>query len=440
MRHTPIVAAITFAAVVLAATPGHAAQPVSLSERDIIQAYHYLLGRLLVVRQEHLDQKEEGFKWNQLIHRAPGVVTGANPNLDVVSSEAWIAVDERNCTIISLPAIKKRYYTVQVVNGWGETVANINERTYPRHPSGDFALCLKGGAKVFVPKGTERIDLTGRKFRVLVRIELGADPAEAVRLQKEIRMRPTGTHKVEPPVAITVFSNDQLPRVEAFNRVDALLASEPDSNPGMGPLQATARAVAKAARNVEELKRIDDVILKRAIPQFMAGLQQIGKTRNGWHRPARTGNYGGDYLSRSLANFAGIRANGSGETVYFRADTDGKGQKLDSSNVYTLTFPKGQPQSLVRYFWSVIAVDADKFQVMDNPQKVYLLNNQAKYHTAKDGSFTLYFAARLPDGAPPQNWLPTPAGKNYNLTFRFYGPGEKVVSGGYFPPPLVRKN
>jgi len=33
-----------------------------------------------------------------------------------------------------------------------------------------------------------------------------------------------------------------------------------------------------------------------------------------------------------------------------------------------------------------------------------------------------------------------PAGRNYNLTFRFYGPRDNVASGGYFPPPLVKKN
>jgi hypothetical protein len=439
MTRTPILAAISLAAAVLAATPGHAAQPAPPSDRDIIQAYHYLLGRLLVIRQEHLDLKE-GVKWNQLIHRTPGSVSWANSDPGVAYSEAWVAVDERSCTMVTLPVIKGRYYTVQVLNGWGETVANINERTYPKHPAGDFALCLKGGAKVFLPIGTERIDLPGRKSRVLVRIELGADPAEAVRLQKQITMKPTSSARAEPPVAITVFFNDQLPRVEAFNRVDALLASEHDTSPGMGPLQAKARAIAKAARNVEELKRIDDVILKRAIPQFMAGLQQIGKTRNGWHRPARTGNYGSDYLSRSMANFEGIRANGSRETVYYRTDTDGKGQKLDGSNVYTLTFPKGQPQGLARYFWSVAAVDPVAFKVMDNPLKRYLLNNRSGLQPSQDGSVTLYFAAKQPAGAPQQNWLPTPAGKSYHLTFRFYGPGDKVISGGYFPPPLVRKD
>jgi hypothetical protein len=238
-----------------------------------------------------------------------------------------------------------------------------------------------------------------------------------------------------------LFESDQLPRIEAFNRADAVLASEQDINPGMEGLQAKARAVSKAAREVEELKRIDEVIHKQAIPQFMAGLQKLGTSRNGWNRPARIGNYGNDYLTRSLVNFAGIWANNNKEVVYYKTNTDGKGKPLDGAQTYTLVFPKGQlPASLARYFWSVVAVDSVKFQVIDNPYKRYLLGSQIKLEPNKDGSLTLVFSAKLPGGVSESNWLPTPPGQNYNLTFRFYGPAEKVVSGSYFPPPLVQKN
>ena len=33
--------------------------------------------------------------------------------------------------MVEVPVIKKRYYTIQLLNGWGETVANINERNFP---------------------------------------------------------------------------------------------------------------------------------------------------------------------------------------------------------------------------------------------------------------------------------------------------------------------
>ena len=111
-------AALATLAVIDIATPVCAQPAARLADRDIVEAYEYMLGRLLVLRQENLDFKE-GFKWNEIIHRAPGGVDWANPNLDVVYSEAWIALDEKSCTLIDIPEIKGRYYTVQILNGWG---------------------------------------------------------------------------------------------------------------------------------------------------------------------------------------------------------------------------------------------------------------------------------------------------------------------------------
>src|SRR5262245_46300987 len=336
----------------MAIPAAHAAQQgPRLSDKDIVDAYHYFLGRLLILRQEHLDFKA-GFIWNRVLHREQGGVAWANPNLDVVYSEGWVGIDETNCTIVEIPPIKKRYYTVQVLNGWGETVANINERNNPG--ASKVGLCLKGG-RATLPAGTQRVDLPGRKSRILIRVELGDDPQEAVRLQKLFKVYPIGAPKIEPPVEITLFENDQLPRVESFNKADAILASDRDINPGMEPLQAKARAIAKAARDVEELQRIDGVIVKQAIPQFLKALQSLGTTRNGWSRPTTIGNYGSDYRTRSLVNYAGIWANNTKEVVYFKTNTDGKGQSLDGAKTYSVTFPKGQPQGLVRYFWSITA-------------------------------------------------------------------------------------
>ena len=56
-----------------------------------------------------------------------------------------------------------------------------------------------------------------------------------------------------------------------------------------------------------------------------------------------------------------------------------------------------------------------------------------------DGSLTMSRLRRLPDrDSRSPNWLPTPQGKKYNITYRFYGPTKDLTNGKYFPPPLVR--
>ena len=78
------------------ATDAGEARPATASPavtyQQISDSYIYLLSRLLVLRQEQADF-QEGFKWNELIHRKPGEVQWPNPNLDVAYSEAWVAVD-----------------------------------------------------------------------------------------------------------------------------------------------------------------------------------------------------------------------------------------------------------------------------------------------------------------------------------------------------------
>jgi hypothetical protein len=396
------------------------------SDQDIVDAYEYMLARWMVLRQEGRDFSE-GFQWNRIVHRAPGGVAWANPNLDVAYSEAWIAVDETSCTLLELPQFEGRYYTFELLNGWAEVTLNINERNFPDHPYGLFALCLKG-SKPDLPSGAYRIDLPNRQSRLLMRVELGADRDTAIALQKATTLRPTGTPRTSDPPRVEF---DRFPRVEAFDGTEEMLA-EADINPGMAPLQAKARAVAAAARDPSEREEIAKVLADKAIPHFLASFTNGCKEENGWTRLRVAGNYGRDYQMRSLAQFLGIWANNAKEVVYFgRQDEDG-------NETCSMTFPAAElPDRHVRYFWSVIVVDSEEYKVIPNPLDRFLLNKQSGLQQNTDGSLTLWFAPERPAESPEANWLPTPRNGKYNLTFRFYGPDDDVGSGRYFPPPLV---
>jgi hypothetical protein len=185
------------------------------TDKEVSDSYIYLLSRLLVLNQEQADF-DGGFKWNQLVHRKVGQVDWPNPNLDVAYSEAWVAIDEKSCALVTVPEVKDRYYTVQFLNGWGETLANINERVYPQRPDGEFAVCLKG-ADMQLPAGTQRIDVATKVLRVLSRVELGASPDEAVALQKHFTIRASGHPEVSEVPRTVRFDIEKLPGVEAFD-------------------------------------------------------------------------------------------------------------------------------------------------------------------------------------------------------------------------------
>jgi len=428
------------------AAPPRGAEPaqataVSYTDQDVSDAWIYLLGRLLVLRQQKADLAE-GFKWNQIVHRKPGEVDWPNPNLDVAYSEAWVAVDEDSCTIVTVPEIKGRYYTAQFLNGWGETVANINERTQAQRPAGDFALCLEG-ATVALPANTTRIDVPVKYMRMLARVELGEAWDQAIALQHKFALRATGA--VEPPVIpeIQDFDQQHLPGVEAFENAVAVLDSEQDINPGMEAVAAKVRAIAAGIRDPAERARVEKVVREKAQVDLAKASPTIGHgtVRNHWVRPAVAGVYGNDWLGRTLINLGGIWANRLDEVVYYKGSLDGDGAQLNGDHTYTLTFPKDDlPPKYADYFWSVIAVDPVFSRVLPNPKNRFLLNRESGLKYSTDGSLTLYFGPEKPADAPDSNWLPTPKGQDYRLTFRFYGPKGGVADGSYYPPPLVKRS
>lgn len=408
-------------------------QSTALTDQQISDAYLYLLGRVLILRQQRLDFERDGFQWNHLVHREPGAVAWSNPNLDVAYSEAWVAVDEKTCVRLDMPKVNGRYYTWHMLNGWGETVVNINDRTYPSHPDGGYALCLKGAA-VSVPAGLQRVDLPARTLRVLARIELGADPAGAARLQHQFRLTPLGQPRIDTPMQVPAFTNRNLPGAEVFDWADAILSGEPDINAGMAAIRGQVASVAALARSGSSGRaRVDQVIRGQGWQALQAQMKNLGTIRNGWVRPSMVGNYGSDYKTRTVANLVGIWANNSAEVTYFG------NRGLDGGQAFSQTFPAAAlPSKHARYFWSVIAVDAQDFKVIPNPVSRFLLNKESALKYNADGSLTIVYAPTLPSGTPRSNWLPTPAGSRYNLTFRYYGPDAEVANGNAYPPALVR--
>jgi hypothetical protein len=60
--------------------------------------------------------------------------------------------------MIGRPSFSKfERYTAQILDGWGEEIVNINERTFPSKPYGKFALIVKPGFRGAIPVEAARI-------------------------------------------------------------------------------------------------------------------------------------------------------------------------------------------------------------------------------------------------------------------------------------------
>ena len=177
--------------------------------QSIADAYVYLLGRMLVIRQEHIDLDQVGADYNVLTYDPLGNADLVNPNFDVASLEGWLAVDDSTPAVLEVPEIINRYYTVQVMDEWGDVIANINPRTFPSHPHGTFVF-VKPDTRVQVPPDAARIVLRSNKAKVLARIEVRQDRDGVVRLQRKLALSSHNNPSIIPAPPLPTFGSREL--------------------------------------------------------------------------------------------------------------------------------------------------------------------------------------------------------------------------------------
>jgi hypothetical protein len=408
-------------------------------EQTITEAYVYLLGRMLVIRQERIDAAGDGFAYNAVKYNPLGSADFVNPNFDVAYLEAWFAVDEDTAVLLEVPEVTGRYYTAEVLDEWGEVIVNINDRATAVKPSGTFALAMPGSSPP-LPDGATRIDLHSAKAKMLARVELKGDPDTAVRLQKEFAVTPLGPITVIPPPVIPQFDNKTLLGAEIFDDAEAVLASALDVSPVAARMQLQVRAVAAHVASSPAARAAVDALLRNTVvPQFERyAFTQSAPYRNHWIGGAQAGNYGADYRLRTSINYAGIWANANDEAMYFIATRDADEKPLDGGRHYVIHFPAGQlPDTVVNSYWSVILVGVPDYHVVPNDLGRYNLNTYSELSGEPDGSLKIAIGPTPPDGVPDSNWLPSAPGKPFSLTFRTYVPKDLVKNDQWAPPAVT---
>jgi hypothetical protein len=413
-----------------------------LAEKDVVDAYIYVLGRYLVIRQERIDIAEEAVDYNVIKFNELGKAEFVNPNLDVAYLEAWFAVDPTTPAVLEVPEVAGRYYTAQIVDEWADVLYNINERNFPDRPYGRFALCLAGSVPT-IPDGAMRIDLPSRKAKMLARVERKGDDRGAVALQHRFRLVSAGNPEVVPAIDIPMFRNDALIAVDAFAQpmLDQVLDSAPDRMKGAPGLQQRARDIAAfVAKSPAHRAAIDAIIRSKAIPGLVQFIRSYGDKRGGWI--ATTGKetgFGEDFWFRTAANFAGIWWNNNREVVYFIGEADDTGAPLNGDGAYVLHFsPENLPQKHVDAYWSLTMMSLPDYRVVPNRLDRFNFNNRSVFEYEQDGSLKLHLASELPKGVPESNWLPCPKGNPFTLNLRMYVPKREVLSGMYYVPPIVK--
>jgi hypothetical protein len=420
-------------------------EELGLSEKDVIDSYIYVLARYLVIRQEHIDLAEEGVDYNVIKYNELGKAEFVNPNLDVAYLEAWFAVDENTPVILEIPKIEGRYYTAQIVDEWAEILHNINERNFPDHPYGHYALCLKG-SNPEIPEGALRINLPSKKAKMLARVERQGDDKGAVALQKAFKIIKVGEPVIEPAIDIPMFTNKELLKAEIFNKpmVENVLKSAPDAVSTAADYQKKVMAIADYVEKNDENRAVIDSIIKQKGLQHLRAIvlgEVRGDARGGWISTREWLKFGDDVEFRCSTNYAGIWWNSSAEVVYYMGMKDKNSDVLNGDQTYVIHYtPENLPMRHVNSYWSLTMLSLPDYRVVTNELERYNLNNVSELTYEENGSLKLYIASELPEEAPKSNWLPSPKGKSFVMNHRLYVPKKEVLSGDYYVPEIQKTN
>lgn len=376
----------------------------------------------------------------------------ACPNQDVVYGIGVLALDV-SPVVIQVPDFGKRFWVYQVVDLRTDSFVKLG-RMYDSAPG--FYLLVGPDWQGETPKGISGV------FRSPTNTGLAAprvfqddnpDDKRAVQdVLTRVLMYPLAEYdgKVKsidwrslPHLPGEPHGEEETHWVLPDKFVDELPAVLNDAPPlpGEEARYAQVLAVLNAAKTDPALKKAmtesaadADETLVKPLFQFRNYGQRLP---HNWTTISNESAFGTDYFTRTAVARSNIFVNSPNETKYFYQDLDKDGERLNSSNSYTITFPKnGTPP--VNGFWSLSIYNEHHFFVANeiNRFSVGTKNKDLKFDT--NGSLTIYVQASAPTEPNKRaNWLPAPAG-DFSLYVRAYWPKPEVTEGKWTPPPAIK--
>ncbi|PEA53051.1 hypothetical protein CON64_20370 [Bacillus pseudomycoides] len=413
-----------------------------------LQAYIYGYPLLVINRMKQLTAPlENGLVLNQFVYKEeltnPTDQFIVSPNVDTLYMYAWVDVSEQP-VILHVPNTHDRYYTVQLLDAWTNTIANIGRRKTGT-AKGCFAI-VDPYWKGTLPSEMNRVTALTNTVWVLGRIlvKSNEDIFRVRELQKQfIITNLSGNSSVVKEHKDKILSKTPVEELSAIEFIK-LMNKEMQKNPpplgeqilfrifkyiGINPFESTIFQ----SVNLDILKGVNRAI-KDAV-NIIRSSHQFIKAKNGWLYSDKIGIYGADFLTRAAIAYSGLGENVKEESIYQRALIDDTGEELTGKQKYILHFEKDNLPE-VEAFWSVTVYNTD-FYLVENPLHRYAIGDRTRGLTYnKNGSLDIYIQHEVPKGKE-SNWLPVPKG-NFNLVMRYYQPNFRILNGSYQTPPVKK--
>src|SRR4029434_7881063 len=122
---------------------------------------------------------------------------------------------------------------------------------------------------------------------------------------------------------------------------------------------------------------------------------------------------------------------------YLMGFLDAAKNDLDGGKTYKVTLPKGIPAAA---FWSFPLYDNQTRSRLQTPQGYPRAGSQSYPSPAAeadaDGSTTIWFGPKQPDGVKRGNWIQTMPGKGWFTLLRLYSPLESFFTKAWRPSEI----
>ena len=442
-----------------------AAEVTPAELRDLIrEAYVYgfpMVDSYRIQYSYFVDRSNPEYKgaWNE-VHNVARVFTPQDKAIQTPNSDtpySFLGADLRaEPLVISVPAIRDRYYSLQFIDMYTHNFAYVGSRA-TGSDAGDYLLAGPGWQGE-VPEGIKSVirSETDLAF-VLYRTQLfgGDDLEEVKKIQTQYRVQPLSRFAAytPPPAPVLEFmkplsAEAQKTSPEFFDILNFLLQFAPTHPSETALMDRFARAGIGAGKafdvaafSPEHRQAVADGMADawRAFAQYKAEKIDTGKrsSADGFGTREFLNN---DYMTRMSSAVLGIYGNSKEEANYPAYFTDSDGRPLDgASNRYTVRFEPGRLPP-VNSFWSLTMYELPASLLTENPINRYLINSPMEPALVRDadGGITLYIQHESPGKGKEANWLPAPKGPFF-MVMREYWPKPEALGGTWKAPPAVRE-
>jgi len=119
---------------------------------------------------------------------------------------------------------------------------------------------------------------------------------------------------------------------------------------------------------------------------------------------------------------------------YLMTIKDKDGNALNGAATYRLNVPANAP---VKLYWSATIYDRATHALIRGTPRSSRSSQNVGLHENADGSVDVYFGPKTPAGRE-SNWVPTSAGGQFEVLFRFYGPTKPLFDKTWKLPDIEK--